>query len=132
MPSRYPPLGLPAIVHWGWMLPLKVPSPVAVSAETSAQVLMAVTPPIEPRGWDTTATSVTGVALPYRCRVEAKVSEHGRSSRWWLSPGWLFVHLFTLALVIAMVLLGRWQLIVSDRKHFNLQNFGYAVQWWMF
>jgi hypothetical protein len=29
-----------------------------------------------------------------------------------------------------MVFLGRWQLIVSDEKHFNWQNFGYALQWW--
>jgi len=31
-----------------------------------------------------------------------------------------------------MVLLGRWQLDVSNAKHFNLQNFGYALQWWVF
>jgi DNA-binding transcriptional regulator of glucitol operon len=31
-----------------------------------------------------------------------------------------------------MILLGRWQLIVSDEKHFSLQNFGYALQWWAF
>jgi DNA-binding transcriptional regulator of glucitol operon len=31
-----------------------------------------------------------------------------------------------------MVLLGRWQLDVSNAKHFSLQNFGYAVQWWAF
>jgi DNA-binding transcriptional regulator of glucitol operon len=49
-----------------------------------------------------------------------------------LTPGWLFVHLIAIALVVTMVLLGRWQLIVSDRKHFSLQNFGYAIQWWLF
>lgn len=52
--------------------------------------------------------------------------------RFALSPGWLVVHLTTIALVVAMVLLGRWQLNVSDAKHFSLQNFGYAVQWWAF
>ncbi|MDT4900313.1 MAG: hypothetical protein QOJ78_1243 [Pseudonocardiales bacterium] len=31
-----------------------------------------------------------------------------------------------------MVLLGRWQLTVSNEKHFSLQNFGYAFQWWAF
>jgi hypothetical protein len=31
-----------------------------------------------------------------------------------------------------MVLLGRWQLTVSNEKHFSLQNFGYALQWWAF
>lgn len=48
------------------------------------------------------------------------------------SPGWLALHLLTVALVVTMVLLGRWQLDVSDSKHFNLQNFGYALQWWAF
>jgi len=33
---------------------------------------------------------------------------------------------------VTMVLLGRWQLTVSDRKHFDIQNFGYAIQWWLF
>ena len=45
---------------------------------------------------------------------------------------WLALHLLCLALVVTMVLLGRWQLRVSDRKHFDLQNFGYALQWWSF
>ena len=38
----------------------------------------------------------------------------------------------TVALVVTMVLLGRWQLTVSEHKHFGLQNFGYALQWWAF
>ncbi len=49
-----------------------------------------------------------------------------------LSPGWLTLHLVAVALVVTMVLLGRWQLDVSNAKHFNLQNFGYALQWWAF
>ena len=42
------------------------------------------------------------------------------------------LHLIALALIVAMVLLGRWQLAVSNHKHFSLQNFGYALQWWAF
>jgi DNA-binding transcriptional regulator of glucitol operon len=49
-----------------------------------------------------------------------------------LRPGWLLFHLLVAAAVVAMVLLGRWQLQVSDRKHFDLQNFGYTIQWWLF
>jgi DNA-binding transcriptional regulator of glucitol operon len=55
-----------------------------------------------------------------------------RRLRFALSPGWLVLHLITVALVVTMVLLGRWQLDVSNAKHFNLQNFGYALQWWAF
>ena len=49
-----------------------------------------------------------------------------------LRPGWLVLHLFTIAAVVTMVLLGRWQLHVSESKHFNVQNFGYTIQWWLF
>jgi DNA-binding transcriptional regulator of glucitol operon len=49
-----------------------------------------------------------------------------------LRPGWLAFHLLTVALVVTMILLGRWQLHVSESKHFSLQNFGYTVQWWLF
>ncbi len=49
-----------------------------------------------------------------------------------LRPRWLGLHLLTVALVVTMVLLGRWQLDVSNAKHFSLQNFGYALQWWAF
>lgn len=49
-----------------------------------------------------------------------------------LTPGWLLFHVLTLGLLVAMVLLGRWQLDVSDAKHFDLQNFAYAIQWWVF
>jgi hypothetical protein len=55
-----------------------------------------------------------------------------RRLRFALSPGWLVLHLIALALIVAMVLLGRWQLDVSNAKHFSLQNFGYALQWWAF
>jgi hypothetical protein len=49
-----------------------------------------------------------------------------------LSPRWLALHAVVLALSVTMVLLGRWQLDVSNSKHFDLQNFGYAFQWWAF
>ena len=55
-----------------------------------------------------------------------------RRFRFALRPGWLALHSLCLALIVTMVLLGRWQLIVSDEKHFSLQNFGYALQWWAF
>ncbi|SHH30622.1 hypothetical protein SAMN05443575_3670 [Jatrophihabitans endophyticus] len=47
-------------------------------------------------------------------------------------PGWLFLHLVTIALAVTMILLGRWQLTVSEHQHFNIRNFGYALQWWAF
>jgi DNA-binding transcriptional regulator of glucitol operon len=52
--------------------------------------------------------------------------------RFAVRPGWLAVHLFTVVVAVTMVLLGRWQLDVSNSKHFSLQNFGYAIQWWLF
>lgn len=48
------------------------------------------------------------------------------------SPRWVLGHVVVLALMVTMTLLGRWQLDVSDAKHFSLQNFGYALQWWAF
>jgi DNA-binding transcriptional regulator of glucitol operon len=47
-------------------------------------------------------------------------------------PRWVAGHAVLLAAVVGMVWLGRWQLTVSERKHFSLQNFGYALQWWAF
>ena len=55
-----------------------------------------------------------------------------RRFRFALHPRWVMLHVLCLALIVTMVLLGRWQLIVSDEKHFALQNFGYAIQWWLF
>ncbi len=49
-----------------------------------------------------------------------------------LTPGWVGLTLLAWGLAAAMVLLGRWQLHVSDDKHFDIQNFGYAIQWWVF
>jgi len=49
-----------------------------------------------------------------------------------LRPRWIALHLFAIVMVVAMALLGRWQMIVSDDKHFNARNFGYALQWWVF
>jgi DNA-binding transcriptional regulator of glucitol operon len=55
-----------------------------------------------------------------------------RRFRFALRPGWLLWHLFTVAAATAMILLGRWQLHVSESKGFDLQNFGYSIQWWLF
>jgi DNA-binding transcriptional regulator of glucitol operon len=49
-----------------------------------------------------------------------------------VQPRWLLLHLVTVALIVGMILLGRWQLTVSEHKHFDLRNFGYALQWWLF
>lgn len=55
-----------------------------------------------------------------------------RRFRFALRPGWLLWHLFTVAAVTTMILLGRWQLHVSESKGFSVQNFGYSIQWWLF
>jgi DNA-binding transcriptional regulator of glucitol operon len=60
----------------------------------------------------------------YRCPV--------RRFGFALRPGWLALHLITVALIVTMILLGRWQLRVSESKHFSIQNFGYTIQWWLF
>jgi DNA-binding transcriptional regulator of glucitol operon len=49
-----------------------------------------------------------------------------------LRPRWLLLHVITLTMAVAMIMLGRWQLTVSEHKGFSLQNFGYALQWWLF
>lgn len=64
--------------------------------------------------------------------ARAKGREFGGRYRFALGPGWVLFHLFAAAAGVTMVLLGRWQLTVSESKHFNLQNFGYAIQWWLF
>lgn len=55
-----------------------------------------------------------------------------RAAKTFLTWGWLLFTVVIWAVGVTMVLLGRWQLQVSDDKHFNLQNFGYALQWWAF
>jgi DNA-binding transcriptional regulator of glucitol operon len=55
-----------------------------------------------------------------------------RRYRFTLRPGWIVFHLVIAAAAVTMVFLGRWQLHVSESKHFNIQNFGYAIQWWLF
>jgi len=47
-------------------------------------------------------------------------------------PQWLLGHVVVLAAAVVMVLLGHWQLTVSEAKGFSIQNFGYALQWWAF
>jgi hypothetical protein len=55
-----------------------------------------------------------------------------RSYRFVLAPRWVIGHLLVLAAAVTMGFLGHWQLDVSNAKHFSLQNFGYALQWWAF
>jgi hypothetical protein len=55
-----------------------------------------------------------------------------RSYRFAWHPLWLAGHVLVLAASVTMVLLGHWQLTVSEGKGFSLQNFGYALQWWAF
>ena len=55
-----------------------------------------------------------------------------RGYRFAARPAWLGGHLVVVALAVTMILLGHWQLTVSERKGFSLQNFGYALQWWAF
>ncbi len=54
------------------------------------------------------------------------------SYRFAAHPQWLLGHVAVLAAAVTMVLLGRWQLTVSESKGFSIQNFGYALQWWAF
>jgi DNA-binding transcriptional regulator of glucitol operon len=54
------------------------------------------------------------------------------SYRFVAHPRWLLGHVVVLAAAVVMVLLGHWQLTVSERKGFSIQNFGYALQWWAF
>jgi DNA-binding transcriptional regulator of glucitol operon len=55
-----------------------------------------------------------------------------KTTRIFLAPRWLLFHVIVFALAVTMILLGRWQLDVSNSKHFYWQNFGYAIQWWLF
>ena len=52
--------------------------------------------------------------------------------RFALRPGWMVLHVLTVSMSVTMVLLGRWQLDVSEAKHYNVRNFGYSLQWWAF
>lgn len=49
-----------------------------------------------------------------------------------LRPRWLVVHVVLLGAAVAMVLLGRWQLRVSEGNSWALQNVSYIIQWWAF
>jgi DNA-binding transcriptional regulator of glucitol operon len=55
-----------------------------------------------------------------------------RSYRFARRPKWVAGHVLVLAAAVTMGFLGHWQLDVSNAKHFSLQNFGYALQWWAF
>ena len=58
--------------------------------------------------------------------------EHVASYRFAMHPRWLAGHVLVVVVAITMVFLGHWQLTVSEHKGFDLQNFGYALQWWAF
>jgi hypothetical protein len=55
-----------------------------------------------------------------------------RALKLYLTPGWFGLTVLLWGAAVGMVFLGRWQLDVSNTKHFNLQNFAYAIQWWLF
>ena len=48
-----------------------------------------------------------------------------------LTPRWLGWHALTLASLVALARIGWWQL-ERARGDGNWQNYGYAVQWWLF
>ena len=52
--------------------------------------------------------------------------------RTFLTPRWIALHVIFWGAAVGMVFLGRWQLQVSNRRHFDLQNFSYVIQWWFF
>ncbi|MCW2497068.1 hypothetical protein [Jatrophihabitans sp.] len=68
---------------------------------------------------------------PFRRRARSNIRTDA-TLRTFLAPRWLGLHLLFWGAVAGMVLLGRWQLQVSDRRHFDLQNFSYVIQWWFF
>jgi len=49
-----------------------------------------------------------------------------------LHPKWLALHVFTIAVVVGMILMGRWQWHVAIRHGGDLRNYAYALQWWAF
>jgi len=49
-----------------------------------------------------------------------------------LHPKWLPLHVFVIAVCIAMVLLGRWQWHVAHQHHGDIRYYAYAFQWWAF
>lgn len=52
--------------------------------------------------------------------------------RFALKPAWFVGHVVCAVLVYVMIRLGLWQMGVSEHAHFNIRNFGYAIQWWLF
>ncbi len=78
------------------------------------------------------STSADLVRRPGRLAGTGRSQLPPPPARTFFAPRWLGLHVFILVISVAMVLLGRWQLDVSNSKHFDLQNFGYAFQWWAF
>jgi hypothetical protein len=48
------------------------------------------------------------------------------------SPRWMLGHLGVLILAVAFTLLGRWQWDEAHSPGGDLQNWIYAIQWWLF
>lgn len=67
-----------------------------------------------------------GLAIPLRVHGTAAATKVVTR------PRWLVFHVVVWALAATFVVLGLWQLSVSDAKHFDFFNFQYAVQWWLF
>lgn len=49
-----------------------------------------------------------------------------------LRPAWWLLHVFTVAVCVTMLLLGRWQWHVAHRHHGDIRYYAYAFQWWAF
>ncbi len=49
-----------------------------------------------------------------------------------LHPKWWVLHVFTVAAIITMFYLGRWQWHVAHRHHGDIRYYAYAFQWWAF
>lgn len=49
-----------------------------------------------------------------------------------LAPRWLLLYGLVVVSVIAMVLLGKWQLTRAHENHGSMQNYSYVLQWWAF
>jgi hypothetical protein len=63
---------------------------------------------------------------------EPPVTDVPATRRTFVQPRWIVFTILTWAFAVVAVRLGWWQLHVSDRKNFDLQNFSYWLQWWVF
>ena len=49
-----------------------------------------------------------------------------------LRPAWWLLHVFTVAVCITMLILGRWQWHVAHQHGGDIRYYAYAFQWWAF